>query len=386
MTGRVAIVGLGYYGFSPSTDGVSYKEMMFEAAVKAYRDAGIDARKDVQSFVCCTEDFWEGNSIADEYMPDQLGGALRPVCTVSADGLYGVITAFMQIRTGLVDVAVVESHSKLSDVVSKDDIARLAIDPLFGVRNLDTSPSFLAGLEMNRFLHETGNSRESCAEAASKNFKNAASNPRASYGSKKSPKDILSSGILAYPLTKLEASRPTDGCVVLVLASESRTRSLTDQPIWITGAGWCSESPWIEGRDMSSAGYASASCRMACNMAGIKDPGKELDLAEIDDTFSYKELQHMEALGLCGRGESGRLLERGFTARDGALPVNPSGGSLGVGHMAEATGLHRILEASLQLRGRAGKIQVKGAKRALVQSWRGIPTASGAVVILEGGP
>lgn len=384
MAGRVGIVGLGYAGFSPVTKGTSYKELMFSAAVKAYDDAKIDVRKDVQSFVCCTEDFWEGSSIADEYMPDQLGGALRSVCTVSADGLYGLITGFMQIRSGLADTAVVEAHSKLSDVINKNDIVRFALDPVFN-RNLSANTYFLAGMEMNRFLHDTGNSRESCAEVASKNFKNALSNPRAAYGSKKSSRSILSSEMLAYPLTTMESSKPADACVVLVLASEQKASSMTDQPIWIEGVGWCSDTPWIEDRDLVSANYASMSAQMAYRMAGMDDPSKQLDFVEIDDTFSYKELQHMEALGLCGKGRAGDLLEQGYTARNGTLPVNPSGGSLGVGHLIEATGLHKVLEASLQLRGKAGRMQIRGAERALVQSWRGIPTASGAVVILGGG-
>jgi len=70
--------GVGYAGFDSMTPGLSTRELMFEAATRAYEDAGIDPRKDVQSFVCCTEDFWEGISITDEYMPDQLGAVLRP--------------------------------------------------------------------------------------------------------------------------------------------------------------------------------------------------------------------------------------------------------------------------------------------------------------------
>jgi acetyl-CoA C-acetyltransferase len=379
----IAIVGLGYSGFSPATRGLSYKELMFKAAAMAYDDAGIDVRKDVQSFVCCTEDFWEGNSIADEYMPDQLGAVLGSVCTVTGEGLYGLITGFMQIKTGLVDTVVVEAHSKLSNVMSKDDIALFAFDPVFA-RTLGANPYFLAGMEMNRFLYETGNSRESCAQIASQNFNNAVANPRGSYGSKASAKKILSSQMIAHPLTEMEVSKPADACVVLVLSSEQKAKSMTEKPVWIEGVGWCSDTPWIESRDLADATYAAKSAQMAYRMAAINDPVKDLDFAEIDDTFSYKELQHMEALALCKKGHAGKLVEQGYIARDGTFPVNPSGGSLGVGHFVEATGLHKVLEASLQLRGAAGKMQINGSKRALVQSWRGIPTASGAVAILGG--
>ena len=91
MEPRVAVVGIGHAGFAPITAGVSYKELMFEAAQRAYFDAGVDPRTDVDSFVCCSEDFLEGTSIFDEYVPDQLGAVQRPVQTVAGDGLFGFV-------------------------------------------------------------------------------------------------------------------------------------------------------------------------------------------------------------------------------------------------------------------------------------------------------
>jgi len=74
----VAIVGVGCVGFKSIMPELSYKELMFEAAVKAYEDAGgIDPRKDVDAFVTCAEDYWEGFSIFDEFVPDQLGALIH---------------------------------------------------------------------------------------------------------------------------------------------------------------------------------------------------------------------------------------------------------------------------------------------------------------------
>ena len=122
---------------------------------------------------------------------------------------------------------------------------------------------------------------------------------------------------------------------------------------------------------------------MAYRQAGIRNPWQEIDFAEIDDTYAYKELQSMEALGFCQPGEAGVLLEEGATDFDGELPVNVSGGSLGVGHMLDATGLQRALEAVLQLRSEAGAHQIEDVEVGLVQSWRGVPTTSGAVAVLS---
>jgi acetyl-CoA C-acetyltransferase len=108
-----------------------------------------------------------------------------------------------------------------------------------------------------------------------------------------------------------------------------------------------------------------------------------IDFAEVDDTYAYKELQHMEALGLCRPGEAGMLIEEGSTAPDGELPINVSGGSLGMGDLLDASGLARALEVVLQLRGEAGPRQLKEVELGLAQSWRGVPTTSGAVVVLR---
>ena len=364
------------------TPGLSTRELMFEAASRAYADAGIDPRKDVQSFICCTEDFWEGISITDEYMPDQLGAVLRPLCTVSSDGLVGIATACMHITSGLADVAVVESHSKASDVANPSEIMSFAFDPTYN-RHLDVDPRFLAGLEMTRYLKESGTKREQCAQVVVKNKKNALSNPKSVYGANLTREEVLQSQVVASPLTVHEASNSIDGSIVFVLASPQKAKKLGNATVWINGIGWSSDTPVIEDRDLAHAAYAEQSASRAFKMANVRNPATYFDLAEIDDTYSYKELQHVEALKLAPKGKAGKMVDSGSFDIDGRLPVNSSGGSLGVGHLLEATGLHHLLEAVVQLRGAAGRRQVPKAKRAIVQSWRGIPTATGAVAVLS---
>ncbi|MDG6995394.1 MAG: acetyl-CoA acetyltransferase [Nitrososphaerota archaeon] len=377
---EVAIIGIGASKFDSITAGQSYKELMYEAAKKAYSDAGVDAREDVGSFICCAEDFWEGNSISDEYMPDQIGAKLRPLMTVSGDGLLGLAHGYMHIMAGVTDVVVVESHSKLSDVVSKRQVENLGFDPLFArLRNVD--PKYLAGLEMRRYLEESGNSVEDCASVVVKNCKNALRNPRAVYGNDLKENDVLSSEEIAAPLRDLEISKPADCSVVLVLATAKKARRLSEKPIWISGISWFSDSPNVEDMDLGQAIYAANSSQKAYKMARITRPSTQLDFAEIDDTFAYKELQHIEALGLAKR--AGKFITSGKADREGILPVNPSGGSLGMGYFAEATSLVRTLEAVLQLRGEAGPLQIQSPRRCVVQSWRRLPTQSGATAVLS---
>ncbi|HEX2032435.1 MAG TPA: acetyl-CoA acetyltransferase [Actinomycetota bacterium] len=380
MTDRVAIVGVGHAGFAPITAGLSYKELTFEAALRAYDDAGIDPRKDVDSFVAVSEDFWEGTSIFDEYVPDQIGAALRPVQTVTADGLFGVATAVMLIRSGAAGVVAIEGHSKASDILSLGHIHQFAMDPVWN-RPLDVSPLAVAGLEMNRYLEVSGTTEEQCALVVAKNRTAALDNPRAAYPSEVSPDDVAASEPLWYPLRRLDASRRADGAVVLVLASADRAGDLTDAPVWVLGVGWSSGSPTLESRSWHEADYVRAAADRAYRMAGLGHPTRDVDLAEVDDTYSYRELMHLEALRLARPGDAGAMLEEGFFDRDGELPVNASGGSLGQGYLFEAAGLARTLECVLQLRGEAGERQVEDAEVAVAQSWRGVPTTTAAVAV-----
>ncbi len=382
MIREVAIVGVGWSPFRSITPDVSYKEMIYEAAVRAYEDAGVDPRRDVDSFVTVAEDFNEGTSIFDEYTPDQLGGALRPNHTITGDGIHGVAAAVMQILTGQFDIVVVEAHSKASNILTLPYILAYAMDPVFN-RPLAFHPYAIAGMEMQRYLAESGTPIEACAQVVVKNRANALTNPLAGYGAQLTIDDVLASEPVAEPLTRLACADHADGAVVFVLASGEAARALTDRPIWIRGIGWANDTFWLESRPWGQAGYAYLAGQMAYRTAGIRSPRNEIDFAEVDDTFAYKELQHLEALGLCRPGEAGMWTLEGGTAMTGEFPVNPSGGALGEGHLLDCTGLARMLEVVLQLRGEAGDRQLEGVETGLAFAWRGVPTTSGAAVILS---
>ncbi len=381
MHDRVAIVGVGCTGFRPVTPGQSYKEMVYEAAMRAYNDAGVDPRRDVESFVTVAEDFHEGTSIFDEYTPDQIGAALKPVHTITGDGLHGIATAYMLVRTGQFDIVAVEGHSKASNIKTLPEVTAYAQDPVLN-RPLKLNSHFIAGMEMNRYLFETDNTHEQCAAVVVKNRFNALSNPLAPYGSNLSIEDVLAGPVLSWPLGLHETAEHADGAIVMVLASEEKASSLTEKPIWVLGAGWNNDSPSLENRDWAHAIYTEEAARMAYRQAGINNPLEAIDIAEVDDTYAYKELQAIEALGFCREGEAGTLTLEGFTSPDSGLPVNVSGGSLGMGNLLDANGLSRALEIVLQLRGEAGSHQVEGVNIGLAQSWRGVPTTSGAVLVL----
>jgi acetyl-CoA C-acetyltransferase len=336
---------------------------------------------EVDSFVCCSEDLIEGTSIFDEYVPDQLGAMQRPVQTVAGDGLFGLATGAMLIASGIASVVAVESHSKVSDVRSLGAIEAFALDPVLN-RPLGISTRSVAGLEMNAFLERTGLSEEHCAMVAAKNRGNALDNPRAAYPAAVAVEDVDDSSPVAWPLRELEVASRADGCVVIVLASEERARDLTEGPVWLLGIGWASGTPTLESRSWGEAESVTRAAELAYRRAEISDPQEEIDLAEVDDTFAYRELQHLEAIGLGNARDLAQLLMDGELEPDGDLPVNVSGGSLGQGNLFEANGLVRVLECVEQLRGEAGERQMDEAYVAVAQSSRAAPSTSAAVAVL----
>src|SRR5213593_3888870 len=173
---RVGIIGIGMTAFRPSTPEYNWKELMFEAASRAYADAAIDPRTDVDSFITCAEDYYEGFGIFDEFTPDQLGAVLRPMHTVGGDGIQGLANAVMQIRSGLAEVVVVESHSKASDILTLNGIVAHGLDPIWN-KPLGGHPNYLAGLEMDAFLRGSGNTTQDCAHLAATNRQAALLNP-----------------------------------------------------------------------------------------------------------------------------------------------------------------------------------------------------------------
>ena len=369
---KVAIVGVGWYGFRPTVREASFREMMFEAAVRAYEDAGgINPRTDVDTFISCQEDFWEGISISDEFAPDPIGGAMRPTMTVTGDGLQGIVHGIMHILSGLANVTVVEAHAKPSDILTMDSIIEFAYDPIYG-RIGAKNPHFLAGLDAVKFMKKYKASREDFAEVVVKNKNNGLKNVRASFASKLSISDVLDKDYVVYPLTDLDISRFVDGAIVVVLASEEIARKFTDTPIWITGAYFATDSS-MELSSLGEAVYTRIAAENAYKMAKVYSPKNYFDAAFVDDTYSYKELQHVAGLGISE--DPVRDLREGVFHVGGKIPVNPLGGHLATGRALEASGLSLLLDAVYYLR--------NGASKAVVASWRGVPTFTGGVLVVS---
>src|SRR5438132_140053 len=284
-------------------------------------------------------------------------------------------------RVGIIGVGMTAFRPSTPEYNWKELMFEHALDPIWN-KPLGAHPFVVAGLEADAYLRVTRTSPKALATVVAKNHGNALKNPLAAYGAAVEVEDAMRSPERFAPLRALDISNPADGCVVLVLASERAAKKLHSNPVWIRGVGWASDSPSLETRDWYDAAYARIAAEMAYRLAKVRRPATEIDVAAIDDRFSYKELQHLESIGLAKKGDAGTKVVRGEYAADGRLPVNVSGGSLGCGNVFEATGLHRAAEVALQLRGDAGVRQLDDVRMGVAQSWRFIPSATGAVAVL----
>ncbi|MHA2503518.1 MAG: thiolase C-terminal domain-containing protein [Candidatus Kariarchaeaceae archaeon] len=378
---NVAIVGVGVEGFRTAIRELSYKEMVYQAANKAYADAdNFNPRTSDPfrtTFISCEEDLNMGVSITDEYAPDQLGAARRTVHTITGDGIQGMAAAYMQIKTGMFDVAVVEAQSRHSDIVNHNEIQHFALDPGHA-RQFYATAHAAAGLEKRAYMQATGTTDEMIAEVAARNMRNALHNPNAAFGARATREDILKGEMVASPLRESEIAQGVDGAIVVVMASEQWVKERSNlNPVWVKGMYYATETPNYDTRDWAGAKYASLSAHKVYQQSGLSP--KDIDIFEVDSTYSYKELQHLDALGVYDKGEAGKALMNGSYGN-----INLSGGTIGVGNGHDVNGLQRVAEVVDQVRGHAGRRQVSGAKNGLAFSWRGVPTTAGAMTILGG--
>jgi len=189
--------------------------------------------------------------------------------------------------------------------------------------------------------------------------------------------------MLVYPVNRLDVSPVSDGAGAMVMVSEEWANRLTDNPIWVEGVGFNLDSTNWTNRDLGYPVYLKRAAEMAYRLAGIENPMKEIDVAEPYDPFDYKELHHMEGLGLCPPCKAAEVTKEGLTQRDGDLPTSPSGGLLGVGNPIAAAGIMKAIEIFWQLRGEAGARQVKkDVVTGLAQAWGDLMQV-GTVVVMR---
>jgi acetyl-CoA C-acetyltransferase len=378
MSKKVAVVAVA------QTPGAESKDNLYDQAYHVTREildkTGLSLGK-LGTIVSAASDIFHGGiSCANSYYWETTGAFLKNASRQDGESLFAFFYGVMRIMAGHYDTALVLSICKGSENPENDACTLMFSDPFYQ-RQLGLQETIAAALQMRLYMEKYGVTEEQCAGVAVKNFRNALGNPLAHRRGRYTVNDILNSARIIDPLTELQVAPKSEGIVAVLLASEAAAKKMTDKPVWFKGYGSSLDNYFIGDRNLLEGQLPAAAAR-AYKMAGIKNPRKEIDLAEITEPYAFQELLWCEDLGFCEKGGGGKLLESGVTERTGRLPVNPSGGVL-ANNPYVSRGLQRVVEAVLQLRGEAGEHQVDGKRKtALAHGTHGFAGQCHSVAIL----
>jgi acetyl-CoA C-acetyltransferase len=382
---KVAVIGAGMTKFRRRLLETG-RELAFQASRMALDSAGMTS-SDIESVVLgSAPDAFDGLHMKGEYLMDGAGGTNKPYSRVYVGGGTGVFTAisaWWHVASGLFDSCMAVAEEKMSPLRPHPQAAFWSIFDHTTERPLGVTLLWIFALEMRRYMHVHHVKEEDIALVSVKNKGNALDHPCSQLGARITVDDVMKSEPMVWPVKRLDVSPPSDGAAAVVLASEDVAKKFTDDPVWVDGVGWNVDTQYWTNRDLYYPDYLEQAARMAYKMAKIDNPRREIDFAEVYDPFDYKELHHLEGLLLAKKGEAPKMTRDGVTQRDGDFPVCPSGGLLGVGNPIAAAGMMKVCELFWQLRGEAGKRQVRLAQnRGLAQSW-GDLMQCGTVLILK---
>lgn len=349
-------VGISDFGRFPHLN----EEALAQAAIlEALKDAGVGMR-DVQAFYC-------GNALGG-HLPGQRalrelgtgGEAVYNIDNACSSGATALNLALQALRAGQYETVLVFGMDHLSGLGG----GALPMNERDWNNRRGMIMPALYAMRAKRYMHERGISAQVLAEVAVKNRRHGMLNPIATFCRAVTQEEVLSSRMVADPLTLLQCCPGVvDGAAALVLST--RPSKGTAKPVRVLASVVQSGLFEVHQVDMTEAEITRRAARLAYEQAGVG--AGDLSLIELHDAFTISEMLYYEALGLCEPGEGPRLLASGATALGGSVPVNASGGLLAKGHPPGATGVAQIVELCEQLQQRAGKRQVEGARLGLSQ-------------------
>jgi acetyl-CoA acyltransferase len=328
---EVHLLGVGATSFSRT--GRSADQLTREAITAALADAGL-TRRDVHTFTLAAgADHDDAAGLGP--LVDAGGHVFSPICASGAAALH---LGWRAVATGAHDLVLC--------------VGRDLGDPDGGRARPMRLEAFAAAAA--RYMRASGATEAHFARVAAKNRAHGAANPRALLSAPVDAAAVLESDLLVWPLRGLMVALPSEGAAAVVLASSDFDRR--------TGARAPRVRASILVRDGNEAtlGAAPRAARLIYDAAGLGP--EDIDCAEIDHPTAAGELAAYEGLQFAPEGEGPELVDSGFTALGGVLPVNTSGGALAQGDATAAAGIAQLCELAWQVRGEAGRRQVPGAR------------------------
>ena len=371
--GEIAILGAGMHAWGKW--GRKFTEYGVAAAQDALREAGL-AWQDVQyisaggTIRCGYPGYVAAASFAQSL--GWQGGEVNTSYAACASGSQALAAARAKILSGGAEVAL---------VIGADTTPKGFLAPARGERPDDpdwvrfrvgiTNPTYFA-LYARRRMATYGDTQEDFARVKVKNAQHGLANPKARYRKAFTMEDVAASAMVADPLRLMDICATSDGGAALIVSSLDYARRIGrgDAPrvvaVSTVTPTFASAIPEMPDLATDSAVAANAhSFRAALPRKAYEEAGlgpEDVSVAEVYDLSTALELDWMEDLQLCARGDAAAMLRAGDTRIGGRLPVNPSGGLACFGEAVPAQAIAQVCELSWQLRGMAGARQVEGAK------------------------
>jgi acetyl-CoA C-acetyltransferase len=379
---KVAIVGMGCTSFGELWNkGVS--DLIIEAAVEALQDAGM-ALDDIEAVWAATL----RSGLSGTQVADSLKLRNRPVTRVEnhcASGHEALRNAAFGVASGMYDRVLAVGYEKLKDSGFPGMGVGRPPHPAF--MQFWTAPTGF-GFIASRYFKAAGLSyakgKEILGHIAVKNHANGARSPKAHLKNPITLEQALSAPVIAWPLGLFDCCGTSDGAAAAVLVRADEAERYTKHPVFIKGIGLSVDPvmPYFRsGFDYLGFEASRNAARQAYEQAGIRDPRREIHLAEVHDCFTITELINYEDLGFSPPGKGWQDVLDGTFQAQGPLPVNIDGGLKCFGHPVGASGLRMLYEIYQQLRGSAGERQLRNPRVGLAHTLGGPPQVSCVVVV-----
>ncbi|MBO0912861.1 lipid-transfer protein [Streptomyces sp. NBC_01260] len=394
---KAYIVGVGMTRFEkPETRDWQYWDMAKEAGTAALADARV-AYEDVQQ---AAVGYCFQPSTAGQRAVYELGLTGVPVYNVNnncATGSTALMMARQFVEGGGSDCVLALGFEKMArgslggggSDGGAGDFKTSPVARHYGImaaaHGFEMTPptAQIFGNAAREHMQKYGTTEAQLAAVAAKNHRHSAGNPYAQFQDTYTVDEVLAAKSVHRPLTRLQCSPTSDGAAAAVVVSERFVdrHGLGERAVEIAAQAMTTdtEASFASGTCIDAVGLpmSRAAAQQVYAASGLT--AADLDVIELHDCFSINELLTYEALGLCGEGESGALVESGATTHGGRWVVNPSGGLISKGHPLGATGIAQAAELTWQLRGEAGARQVPDARTALAHN---IGLGGAAVVTL----
>lgn len=372
MAELAAVVGIGQTKYQTKHKTVSIAGLVRDAAFKALQDAELTWDDIDAVIVGKAPDMFEGMVMPELYLTDALGCNGKPMLRVHTAGSVGGSTAVVAasyVQSGMFKRVLTVTYEKQSE---SNAMWALSNAQPFSVHLNAGAGGFFAPI-IREYMRRTKAPSDAGIKVAVKDRLHGARNPLAHLQLPNiTMKEVQESPMLWEPLRFLESCPSSDGACALVISNEELAKQSPKKPAWIRGTAMRSEPTMYAGREEVSPQAGIDCAKDVYAQAGITNPRKDLDCAEVYVPFSWYEPMWLENLGFAEKGEGWKLTLEGATSLDdnGDIPWNCSGGVLSSNPIG-ASGMIRFAEAARQVRGDAGDHQVDGAKLAMGHAYGG---------------